>query len=146
LGSWEQRRDELYDEIAFRKGQVELIEEFIKSAFEPVKLCKLLISVRASLKSIRVAVEAVLAGSNQLNVGVTPLISRIAVRMKFISIIKVPETWVGSVRKASFIMFSARTRDKVSSYSTPEVVDLTWFCSASVRGISTVTSIGFVNR
>ena len=36
LGSWEQRRDELYDEIAFRKGQVELIEEFIKSAFEHI--------------------------------------------------------------------------------------------------------------
>jgi len=36
LGSWEQRRDELYDEIAFRKGQVELLEEFIKSAFEHI--------------------------------------------------------------------------------------------------------------
>lgn len=36
LGSWEQRRDELYDEIAFRKGQVELLEELIKCAFEQI--------------------------------------------------------------------------------------------------------------
>ena len=31
--NWEQRRDSLLDEIAFKKGQVEILEEIIKQAY-----------------------------------------------------------------------------------------------------------------
>ena len=34
--SWEKQRDELYDEIAFRKGQVELLEELVKQSYEKI--------------------------------------------------------------------------------------------------------------
>lgn len=36
IGGWELKRDELYDEIAHRKGQVELLEELVKSTYERV--------------------------------------------------------------------------------------------------------------
>jgi len=36
LRAWEQRRDELCDEISFRKGQVELLEEHIKFAYTSI--------------------------------------------------------------------------------------------------------------
>ena len=34
--SWEKQRDELYDEIAFRKGQVELLEDLVKQTYEKI--------------------------------------------------------------------------------------------------------------
>jgi len=34
IKSWEKQRDELYDEIAFRKGQVELLEDLVKQTYE----------------------------------------------------------------------------------------------------------------
>ncbi len=34
--SWEKQRDELYDEIAFRKGQVELLEELVRQSYEKI--------------------------------------------------------------------------------------------------------------
>ena len=36
LKAWEERRDELYDEISFRKGQVELLEEHIKFVYQSI--------------------------------------------------------------------------------------------------------------
>ena len=33
---WEKKRDELYDEIAFCKGQVELLEELVKQTYEKI--------------------------------------------------------------------------------------------------------------
>ncbi len=36
LKAWETRRDELYDEISFRKGQVELLEEHIKFVYQSI--------------------------------------------------------------------------------------------------------------
>ena len=34
--SWEKQRDELYDAIAFRKGQVELLEKLIRQTYEKI--------------------------------------------------------------------------------------------------------------
>jgi len=36
LKAWEERRDELYDEISYRKGQVELLEEHIKFVYQSI--------------------------------------------------------------------------------------------------------------
>ena len=36
IKGWEQKRDALMDEIAFRQGQVELLEELVKQAYEKV--------------------------------------------------------------------------------------------------------------
>jgi len=36
IKGWEQQRDLLMDEIAFRKGQVELLEELVRQAYEKV--------------------------------------------------------------------------------------------------------------
>ena len=36
LKAWEERRDELYDEISFRKGQVELLEEHITFVYQSI--------------------------------------------------------------------------------------------------------------
>lgn len=36
LKAWEQRRDELCDEISFKKGQLELLEEHIKFAYTAI--------------------------------------------------------------------------------------------------------------
>ncbi len=36
LKAWEARRDELCDEIAFKKGQMELLEEHIKFAYTSI--------------------------------------------------------------------------------------------------------------
>ena len=36
LDSWEKQRDTLYDEIAYRKGQVDLLEQMIKTAYENI--------------------------------------------------------------------------------------------------------------
>lgn len=36
LGAWETRRDDLCDEVAFRKGQIELLEEHIKFAYQSI--------------------------------------------------------------------------------------------------------------
>ena len=33
---WEKQRDDLYDEIAYRKGQVELLEQLIKGSYESI--------------------------------------------------------------------------------------------------------------
>jgi hypothetical protein len=33
---WEKERDELYDEIAFRKGKVELLEALVKQSYEKI--------------------------------------------------------------------------------------------------------------
>ena len=36
LRAWEERRDELCDELSFKKGQVELLEEHIKFAYSSI--------------------------------------------------------------------------------------------------------------
>ncbi len=36
LEAWEKRRDELYDEISFKKGQAELLEEHIKFVYSSI--------------------------------------------------------------------------------------------------------------
>ena len=36
IGGWERQRDALLDEISFRRGQVELLEELIKQSYEKV--------------------------------------------------------------------------------------------------------------
>lgn len=36
IGGWEKQRDALLDEISFRKGQVELLEDLIKQSYEKV--------------------------------------------------------------------------------------------------------------
>ncbi len=36
IKSWEKQRDALYDEIAFRKGQVELLEDLVKQTYEKI--------------------------------------------------------------------------------------------------------------
>jgi hypothetical protein len=36
IGKWEKKRDELLDEISFRKGQLELLEELIKQSYERI--------------------------------------------------------------------------------------------------------------
>ena len=36
LSAWETRRDNLCDEVAFKKGQIELLEEHIKFAYQSI--------------------------------------------------------------------------------------------------------------
>jgi hypothetical protein len=36
IGKWEKRRDELLDEVSFRKGQLELLEELIRQSYEKI--------------------------------------------------------------------------------------------------------------
>jgi len=36
LKGWEKQRDALFDEIAFRKGQVELLEDLIRQSYEKI--------------------------------------------------------------------------------------------------------------